>query len=446
MTVLFPIFSGPDEARHYNTIQYLSEPKEKNWPIGERPIKKDKSNIAGYNFSQEIVETSKSINTTGLEDILSDGLDFSESYIGKNESSINLKVWHQYNENYPPDIAGTNNLYHIICSFIEKSFGQFSILIRFYLIRTLSVLLGMIVIFLCYLVAKNSGFSEKYSLLISAIISFQPRFSMHFAYITYDDLLIFSFALFTLGCVLFLKKGLRLSNVFLVLIAMTVGLFTKGTSIVLLAIFLLFLILSLCKNKKLNTIKKSHILFFTILALIMIFIFQRYFNLIALISGLDFGTLSEYLSKSLTIGRFEITSKTYWGNLQWSGNIFYNFILYFIWTVEAISIIGIAILLFSKKKFNFLPEKKYILFFIGMLIALQLGIRFFDWKTSGEIGTPGRYFLPNIISHIILIFCGLGAIIKKERYLDISLKIGLLFMFFFWFYLIIDVAMPRYYM
>lgn len=446
LTALFPIFSGPDEARHYNTIQYLAEPKEKTWTINQRPIKKDKSDIAGYNFSQEIIKTSENINTTDLEDFLYSGLDFSDDYLGKNEATIITSDWHQYNENYPPDIAGTNNLYHILGSFIEKTFSQYNILARFYLIRIFSVLLGMAVLFLCYLIARNVGFSKKYSLLITAILSFQPRFSMHFASITYDDLLIFAFTLFTLGCVLILKNGLRLRNIFLVLMAMIVGLFTKGTAIVLLAIFVFFLASVFYRKMRDHKIKRVPLLASLVLLLILVFIFQRYFGLIALISGLDFGALGGYLSKSLTIGRFEITSKTYWGNLQWSNNIFYGFILYFIWAVETISAIGILVLVFSKKKLSFLPEKKYLLFFLGMLIALQLGIRFFDWRTAGEIGTPGRYFLPNIVSHLILVFCGLSALFKKEKYLDISLKIGLLFMFFFWFYLIIDVVLPRYYM
>jgi len=451
LTALFPIFDGPDEARHYNTIQYLSEPEEKSWTINERPIKKDKSDIAGYNFSQEIIKTAENIKTNDPGDDLFGIINFSESYIGKSENAINLNDWHRYNENYPPDIAGENNLYHLLCSLIEKSFGQYSILIRFYLIRIFSILLGTAVLFLCYIITKNIGFSEKYSLLLSAIISFQPRFSMHFSYITYDDLLILAFALFTLGCVLILKNGLRRKNVLLALTAMLIGLFTKGTSIVLLTVFIFFLACLFYKKIKNHKIKRAPLLASIILLLVLVFIFQKYFDLATLISGMNFGTLGEYLFKSLTVGRMEITSKTYWGNLQWSSNIFYDFILYFIWAIEIISAIGIAVIIFSKKKIEFLPEKKYILFFLGMLAALQLGIRFYDWQifsqTGGfDLGTPGRYFLPNIISHFILVFCGLVAFLKKEKYFDISMKVGLLFMFFFWFYLIIDVVMPRYYM
>ena len=448
LVALLPIFSGPDETRHYNTIQYFAEPEKKTWPIFK---KKDSDQVKGdmstYRFSQEIRETFKNISPYEGDDLYNI-LDFSDNYIGKNEQIITNSQWHQYNEIYPPDVAATSkSLYHKIASYIERFFSSQSILVRFYLARIFSLILGTLVILCCYFITKNTGLSEKYSLLLTAIVSFQPRISMNFSYINYDAVLILAFSIFILGAVLSIKNGLNWKNILIMIASILMGVYSKGTALILLPIFLILF------YKKINVFRKKRIIFlmFLILFIILLYIIQLQYNLLSIISINKISTIGHYLSDSLTIGRFEISAKTYWGDMQWSSNVFYGFILYSIWAVEIISAIGV--ILFLKKKENpaFLPEKKYIWFFIAMLTFLQLGIRFYDWKVFSEfgnfsLGTPGRYFLPNIVPHIILVFCGLSALIKKEKHLEIFLKAGLLFMFFFWFYLMINVVLPRYYM
>lgn len=449
LVALSPIFSGPDEPRHYNTIQYLAEPKEKTWPIfKKKKSSQTKGDAFTYNFSQEIRETNQSIYFGSEGDDLYGISDFSNSYLGKNEQIIIDSQWHKYNDLYPPDVAeNSKSLYHKAASYIEKFFYSENILVRFHLARIFSLILGTFTILFCYFIAKNIGFSKKYSLILTAILSFQPKLSITFSYVTYDAALVFAFVSFTLGAVLIMRNGLNWKTAAIITGGTIIGILTKGTGVILLPIFLLLL----CKKIYKSQSRKILFSILFILALFLLYIIQHKYNLLSILSINEITTIGHYLSDSFTIGRFEMTAKTYWGNLQWSSNIFYDFILYFIWAIEIISVVGVAISIFSKKKIEFLPEKKYILFFLGMLIALQLGIRFYDWRifsrTGGfDLGTPGRYFLPNIASHIILVFCGLGALLKKEKYFDISLKIGLLFMFFFWFYLIINVVAPRYYM
>lgn len=115
----------------------------------------------------------------------------------------------------------------------------------------------------------------------------------------------------------------------------------------------------------------------------------------------------------------------------------------------------------SIEKLDFLPEKKYIIFLLGMIVLLQLGIRFADWiffqqTGSIETGTPGRYFLPNIAAHIILVFTGLRMLIevissqggsaKGREYFEKSLIVGLILMMTFMMYIIFDVIILRYYL
>ena len=162
-------------------------------------------------------------------------------------------------------------------------------------------------------------------------------------------------------------------------------------------------------------------------------------------------SLGNYLSESLTFGRFALSSRTYWGSLSWDSNFIDKNFTDFILGVQTLSAIGVIWFLFSKKKLEFLPEKKYVIFLLGMIFSLQLGIRMADWKIfidSGalELGTPGRYFLPNLVSHIILVFVGLGMLFRKENYFKNILLGGLILMLSFSMYLIFNVIVPRYYL
>jgi hypothetical protein len=65
-----------------------------------------------------------------------------------------------------------------------------------------------------------------------------------------------------------------------------------------------------------------------------------------------------------------------------------------------------------------------------------------------SLGTPGRYFLPNLASHILLVGAGLGALLasfKKEKYFETTLLTLLIGMFAFMMYLTFDVIILRFY-
>ena len=148
IATLFPIFTGQDEARHYNTVQFLAEPKEKTWPITPRPIIPDKATIADYNFSEEIREAGAAADFDLFRHAMYDTSAFSDSngYDGKNETLIDEMPWQRYNNLSPPDTAG-KSLYHQLASLIEKAFASSSILVRFFSVRIFSVLLGTLTVF-----------------------------------------------------------------------------------------------------------------------------------------------------------------------------------------------------------------------------------------------------------------------------------------------------------
>jgi len=189
LVAITPIFEGIDEARHFNTIQYLSEPRPITWPlVNRKETEKNAVNIQNYNYSQEIRETASVIGHGEALDDLYTTFSFAQGYDGKNEMDINNSDWHKYNEYNPPNLAPIS-LYHRLASIIEKTFDSQSIFVRYFLLRIFSVLLGTLTVLFSYFIIKNIGFSAKNSLLLTAIIAFQPRFSIYYANINYDALL-----------------------------------------------------------------------------------------------------------------------------------------------------------------------------------------------------------------------------------------------------------------
>jgi hypothetical protein len=457
-----PIFDGQDEARHYTTIQYLNEPKEKIWEMEKELIKKDRDDFETYGFSEEIRKTATAANVNILRTNSFNTIDFSKEYKGKNEDIINSMIWKPYNYSVSPEIVGGGKAYHKLTFFIEKSLQDHNILIRFFSNRIFSVFLGVFAVFLAYLIAKNIGFSKKHSLLITAIIAFQPKFSDYSTNINYDTLLIPMFFLFTLGGVLALRKGLDWKNILIMTAGATIAYLTKDTGLILF-VALAFLVFYFV-YKKTKEIYPRFIRYFyglsAIATIFFLFFFKKYLPLVGGLAS-TFSSLSEYLDKSLTMGRFALSSRTYWGSLGWVDSWVLSNFTDIIWLFQFFALLGLIFYFFSQKIPAWLPEKKYVIFLIGMIVALQLGIRLADWNVFVnlgriELGAPGRYFLPNLASHVILVFIGLGMFFEKislrfksissEKFLDHSLKLGLILMFSLSMYLIFDVIIYRFYL
>jgi hypothetical protein len=467
LTTIQPIFGGQDEARHYNTVQYLAEPKDAVSKTEKIQKKNDwdtreKDDFKTYNFSEEIQKTAGATNTDVLRGDSFNTIIFSDSFDGKNESEINAKTWKPYNYYSEPDIAGVgDSLYHKTASQIERFFANQNILVRFYLIRIFSVFLGTLAVFFCYLTAKTIGFSTKASLILTTVLSFQPKFSLYFTNINYDVLLIPMFFLFTYAGALALKKGLDWKNFALLLGSMTVAILTKPTGYILAVIFITLITYLLYEKVKLQNKRFRYSIYGACLFAFLFVAYYLYSHFLVSNASLGktIGSIIDYISRNITFGKFIMPSDTYWGTLSWVNSWTLANVTNLIFVIETIAIIGLAILLFSKKFSQnypaFLPTRKYILFLIGMIVALQLGIRTADWNVFSQIGgmkmslgTPGRYFLPNLSAHIILIFTGLGAILayfKKDQYFETVLLASLILMFSLTTYLTFDAIILRFY-
>ncbi len=452
-----PIFDGQDEARHYNSIQYSAHQSNIDSSMEKRRTDNKKLSFLDYNFSEEILNAG---TLAGIDALRSDSFnttDYSSSYNGKNETQLNSQDWKPINYFDPPDIV-YGSFYHSLTAKIEKSFASQNILVRFFLIRIFSVLLGTLAVLLTYLIAKTIGFSTKHALILATILSFQPKFSMYFTNINYDVLLIPMFFLFTWAGTLALKKGLDWKNVSLFAFSIVVAVLTKPTGFILfvpLAFLLAWLAFEKIKIRDQKT-QRLAVAFGLIAFAVLAFLLKTHLpNNSHASFAQTLSSVDRYLVKSLTIGRFGLSSRTYWGTLDWTNTWLLSNITNFIWIIQFFAFLGLGFFFFSKDKpSEFLPAKKFVVFLIGLIVALQLGIRAADWSIfsntgSLDLGTPGRYFLPNLASHLILVFTGLGALLshfKKERFFNHVLLAGLLGMFAFVMYLIFDVIIYRFYL
>ncbi len=452
---LFPMFTGQDEARHYNSIQYLAEPRPRTWEMtAATDSDQDKDKLETYRFSTEIKQTIVAAGLNANRENSFDKMSFApNSFSGVNENEINQNLWPKINQVSPPD-AVSGSIYHKLGSFIEKAFSGQSILVRFYLARLFSILLGTLALFFFYLTIKNCDFSNKATLALTAILSFQPRFSIYYTSVNYDALLILAFAIFIWSGTLLLKNGASWKNISLLAASAYLGYSTKATGIILIAVFIF--ILAWLVWKKLSSLGKNYryapFIIFVLAGVIILSVFSKY---LPIRNGQSLGeitsSMGQYFSKSLTPGKLSLTSRTYWGSLGWTDSSILDNIVNFINILELLAIGGLVWFFFSKNPPDFLPKKKYIWLALIVFLAMQLGIRTADWEmffNYGKIilGTPGRYFLPVLVSHIILIFTGLGMLTRKKEHFENLLTLSAVLMFSFMAYLIYDVIIFRFYL
>lgn len=454
LSFLMPALQNPDEQIHYGTVQYLAEPTPRDWPIQD--IKKrttDAADISTYGLSEEIIRSAQSVQFDEIKFEKQNIQDFSAD-----ESAV-MQDWKRYIDTYPINVSGTKSIYYLVASSTEKIFAQQDIFTRIFLSRFIAVIFGLGVVFLAYLIAKKIGLSEQIALLFTAIVAFQPMFSITAAQVNIDIALVFSFSLFLYAGARILKDGLNTKNALLALFATLLGFFSKGPGIIL--IVMLYPLFAWGAYQVLKLPKKQFLIRFvgmTILLFVLAFLIipKSYFIDITRSSTQSHFqspiiSIGKYLDKTLTPGGLRDTTLSYWGHFGWLDHALPDWSLTIIVVASIIGFSGTLWYIFSRKNLEHLPERKYIIFFFGMILALQMAIRFYDWRVfdhSGQIliGQPGRYFLPNLIAHILIIVTGLGFLLREKNKFFFLMKILALAMILLQLHAIINVIIPRYYL
>jgi 4-amino-4-deoxy-L-arabinose transferase-like glycosyltransferase len=353
-----------------------------------------------------------------------------------------------------PYVTDYPQLYYTASSFVEHALNTHDFLTRFFAARIFSVFLGMLVVLLGYLIARTIGLSYHISLLTAAIIAFQPMLAATAASANPDIMLILLFTLFSYGAVRLLRDGADTYNALILLTATIGAVLTKGPGIVLIAMLGALVVYEFQRRTHISWKK---LILIGMVALISIWVLipgalkEKYVRTES-VSAFNSTTESiiTYLDKyTFNTGRLNLTNTSYWGNFGWLEVGLDKSIISTIVIIEFICALGI-LLMFIKKYPN-LPARKYLIFFVLMTTLLQLAIRFYDWRIfdiNGKIliSTPGRYFLPNIAIHIIVLATGLMALLRTNYLRVLSLKILLGALILLNFYAIFHVIIPHYYL
>ncbi len=457
LSFLVPAFQNPDEQIHYGTAQFLAEPTLKTWPIRKLESRRlSSADIATYGFSEEVIRSAQAVQFDEIKSEKQNIQNFSTLNI---ENEILTNNWQRYIDTYPDNASGTKSIYYLFSSWLERLLSDENIFVRIFSMRFLAVLFGIGVTIFAYLTAKKIGLSENASLLLTMVLTFQPMFSITAAQVNIDIALVFAFSLFLFAGVSLLRDGLTWSHALLLISAAILGLFSKGPGIVLVA--MLYPLLAWTSYRALNLPLKK---FLTLLAGASIFLASTTFliipksyfvNITNFTAQSKFSStiesIGKYLDKTLSSGELRDTARSYWGHFGWLDNAIPDWTLSVIILITIVGFIGTVWYLCSQRKFTYLPEKRFLVLFLGMIIALQIAIRFYDWRVfdyTGQIliGQPGRYFLPNVIAHLIIITTGIGFLLRQERYFLFALKALTLAMILLQIHAIINVIIPRYYL
>jgi hypothetical protein len=458
---LFPFLQGFDEDKHLATVQYQAEPKEKTWPItnvGESSHGTNYGDPDTFNFSTEEIETAKALDFSKLRMNSLNTQTFADGQFGIEEKTIIQMPWQKYIDKYPPALTGHQKLYYTIASPILKMLWNEDILTRLSTIRLFSILLGALTVLLTYFIAKKIGFSEKISLILASIVAFQPLFSQMSSTINTDNLLTLAFTLFIFGGVSILRDGMDWKNFAITVGALIAGVFTKAPSVVLIPIAYFLFLYAFYKKYELQKSRFIIGAIFITLMLALAAVFLSPYSLQdILISGRTskFNSVSQSLAGYISANAKKFTSFeiSYWGNFGLNNAPISSNFLYIIWPIEAIALLVLLVYLFKKYSpthfFN--PSKKIILFLLSVTLALQIGVRFADWRyfdsyNSLVLKTYGRYFIPTLVSHVLLVALGYLVIFKKEKSYKNFLKLLLILMVTLSFYSIFNLIIPRYYL
>ncbi len=496
LVAVFPIFKGQDEARHYNTIQYLSTGKSKDcqnksyWKDGRKVFVKPeqiKQDLSTYRYSDEIRETALISQSKQIRGNYYDKIVFTDGFNGLGEEEFKQQKHSKTQRLCSPDIATSMfnkdslGVYHKFLKYVESVLKNRDIFVRYDVLRIISILMGVLFLYLSYQIFLTVGLSKKQSLILTAIISFQPKLVIYFTNINYDVLLIPLWTGFILISSLILKKGWNFWRG-LLLILLTAGAITTKPSALPLLGLVLFLVgktfYSKSKKQKINWVV---IVTVTLIGGVVSYLLLKKVGVTTLFSEKYLSRLGEYLSKSLP--KVYGSSRDYWGAMRWSTNNLSLIYVKTIWLIEWVAWFGLGLWVIGPwtKRFisNFAKvqplrfckgwtfaefpaelqkQKKYLWFMLVGIISLQIGIRVADWKVFAEsgslvLGTPGRYWLPNIVPHFVLLAMGLKVITGffkskrlREKYFELSLLMFLVLMILYWSYEVFDVIIPRFYL
>lgn len=395
---LTPIFQAPDEHTHFGIIQYIGE---KNHHPGKlNPLITSKELIAVGEITNFNWMDSHPV-WQGLPD------DWQEKIKSLDPSLKNDFVHHlnQGGQKLPP-------LYYYLSFPAYKIMSWQNFLIRFFSLRLVSVLLGVLTVYFSFKTARIF-FAPSWSLAIASLVAFQPTLSVIFSTITYDSLAVTLTSLFTYLSLKYLKAN-QSKYLFFSLLTVVLCVLTKTQLICLL---LPWAWLLLPKHKR--------YLLLSLPVLLSVWFYQPARFVINQIP-LFFSHQPLLLLKQYLVQNYQAFSAQifpwYWGVFGWLEKTMP------LWTYRVLKII-VALGLIGLIKIKKTKTFWWLILLNLSLVLIVFANDFLIFTQNGAgFGVQGRYFLPGVISQMMLLMFGLNNLVPKKiafslPYIIISLSL-----------------------
>lgn len=392
-----PIFQAPDENVHFGMIQYIGENKRHPGPRNNRIISKELvavGKIVKFNWmsSHPVWQGLEPGWRTKIKQIKPNLR--SEFGAFKNQGGQKLPQLYFW-LNFP--------LYRL---FINQNF-----LIRFYALRTFSVILSLITVYLVFRLSQFVFSNRSLSLAVASLVAFQPMNSTIFSSITYDSLAVLIATFFLYLSLKFIKTRQGKYQVF----ALIVALFALTVKTQLIGLLLVWPLL-------LKKSQKKWLLVFTA-GLVVLAGFKDYAEIVNqafiwLQSGQVFNQISRYLAVNLKALLAEVFP-WYWGVFGWLEKVMPLAVYRILKIIIGLSLIGLSkyFYLQIKKRSKSIEHRliKFLIVFSLILAAVVFINDFFIFiRTDMRFGVQGRYLLPAISAHMILLVFGLTQLVAKS--------------------------------
>ncbi len=455
---VFPVYQGPDEQIHYATIQYHAEPQIKTWPIIESHLYEDGQGIDKYHLSEEVIALGVATQFDDLKWQEANTQTFSLGTDGSAEQALRTTPYQRYIDTYPVHASPNTSYYYWITSSLEKLLSHLDPIERFFGMRLFSLLLYLSTVFVTYQITKKVFDSHLHQILFTLFFAFQPMLMATGVIVNIDIALIFGASLFFLGALDLSNAPTPKSHLTLVA-GLLLAFLGKASGIAFVPVYILLYLFFFQQKYQLSYQKIIRFGFYALAPLLLFIFFVIPDTLLTAFLNPDatsmfsspLQSILSYLDKTIGLDALLRTHTSYWGNFGWLDTKIHAPVLWLLFIVEIVAWVGTILYLFSKKTSSYLPSRKIIILALGMIFFLQLAIRFYDWRVFDGvgkivIGAPGRYFLPTLAPHLLILLTGLGFFLAKNRaQFALLLKTLTVGMIMLCIYSLFGVIIPRYY-
>jgi len=421
--VMTPIFQVPDEASHFSIIQIIAE-------TGQRPHSR-----RGRQSPLEVLKVSEIINFDWqIKHPVWQGYqaDWRQqiSQLSLKDQSTFIRNPNQQSLKRPP-------LYYWLATPFYLLVKNQSFLFRFFSVRFFSVLISLVIIWVTYQLSQIIFKSKQLSLATASLVAFQPMLSFISSGAHYDPLAVLIASFFLYFAILYLKSPKK-KYLHLSLITVFLGLTLKPDLIILL--FFYPFIFPKHRLRSLIIISLLVVAFLLIAPYFFQIVFQinhpYWDKLLHLINLNEYLDHSRFFYQSLLSGQlinqikiysivnfkthFAQTFPWYWGVFGWLESTMPLWVYRIIKLIILISLLGwLKLLITRRSELNLSIKKIKALLVLFSFSLIHLGLvvlnDFRVFTYSGHVfGIQGRYLLPAIVPHMILLTFGFTQLIAKK--------------------------------